>query len=154
MQVAPVAVACPDAVYLAVRVIEDHVLANAVAGHDLALPPGQYQLSLVSLHLEISRVPVLAEPHELSLVVDNHRTVLPGALLRGDEDVARSGVVRLRGYLYGRRAKLWTPLDASGRSSPRSGASGKSGDSANPLYTLACSVARNQPLQGLGTSVA
>src|SRR4029450_7564962 len=107
MQVALVAVARPDPAYLVVRAIEDHVLANAVAGHDLALPPGQCWLSLVGLHLEIRRVPVLAEPHELPLVVDDHRTVLPGALLRGDKDVARSSVLRLSGYLDGGRAKLW-----------------------------------------------
>ena len=59
MQVPAVAVASLDPGHLAVGVVEDHVLAYAVPGHDLALPPGEHRLAPVGLHLEVRRVPVL-----------------------------------------------------------------------------------------------
>src|SRR5215211_5678646 len=82
---------------LAVRGIEDHILADAVPGRDLALPPGERRLTLVVLHLEVSRGLVVTEPHELPKVVDYHWTVLASSFLQGGEDVAGGGVfVRLR----------------------------------------------------------
>jgi hypothetical protein len=109
VQVPTVTVARADTSYLTVGVIEDHILADAVSGRDLALPPGEHRSTLVVLHLEVSRGPVVAKPHELSLFVDYHRAVLAGALLQSGEDVAGSGVVvRLRrSHLDGGRAKLW-----------------------------------------------
>jgi hypothetical protein len=95
--------------YLAVRAIEDHVLADAVASHDPALPPGEHGPALVVLHLEVSRGTVLAKPHELPKVIDYHRAVLACALLQSGEDVSGGSIaVRLRcSQLDGGRAKLW-----------------------------------------------
>src|ERR687897_124080 len=47
VQVPTVTVARAHPGYLTVRVIEDHVLADAVPGHDPALPPGEHGLTLV-----------------------------------------------------------------------------------------------------------
>src|SRR5919107_4807566 len=83
--------------YLTVGVVEDHVLADAVPGRDLALPPSEHGSAFVVLPLEVSRGPVPAKPHELTLVVDYHWTVLSGPFLQSSEDVAGGGVVvRLR----------------------------------------------------------
>src|SRR5688500_9754502 len=108
VQIAPLPVARFHPGYLTVRAVEDHVLAYAVPCYDLAFPPGEYRLPPVALHLEVRRVPVLAEPHELSQVVDDHRTVLPGALLSGHKDVAGGGAARPLVYLDGGRAEFRT----------------------------------------------
>src|SRR5215203_1388488 len=98
MQISPVAIARAHPGYLAVRVVEDHILAGAVPGHDLTLPPGEHGPPSVALHLEVPGGAVLAIPHELPLAVYDHGAVLACALLQGDEDVAGVGVVvRLRG---------------------------------------------------------
>ena len=97
MEVPAVAVARAYPGYLMVGVIEDHILAHAMSGRDLALPPGEHGPAMVVLQLEVSRGPVLAKPHELPNVIDYHRAVLPGALLQSDEDVPGSGIfARLR----------------------------------------------------------
>ena len=116
---APLAVARFHPGYLTVRAVEDHVLAYAVPGYDLALPPGENRLAPVALHLEVRRVPVLAEPHELSQVVDDQRSVLPGAQLRGDKDVAgavrASSLSRRRGgWRSGRERKVFTSSGEAG----------------------------------------
>src|SRR5919112_2224832 len=113
VQVALVAVASLDPPYLPVRVVEDHVLPDAVSGHDPTLPPGQHRLTPVALHLEVCCVPVFAEPDNPSEVVDDHRSILPGTLLRGHEDVARCSVVRLDGYLDARGAEIRTRAEGS-----------------------------------------
>src|SRR5215216_4165721 len=97
VEVPAVAVARAYPGYLMVGVIEDHILAHAMSGRDLALPPGEHGPAMVVLQLEVSRGPVLAKPHELPNVIDYHRAVLPGALLQSDEDVPESGIfARLR----------------------------------------------------------
>src|SRR5215208_201267 len=97
VEVPTVTVARAHPGYLTVRVIEDHIRADTVPGHDLALPPGEHGPTPVVLHLEVPCGPVLAIPHELTLVVDYHWTVLSGPFLQSSEDVAGGGVVvRLR----------------------------------------------------------
>src|SRR5215218_7905455 len=106
VQVSPVAVARADAGHLAVRVVEDHVLADAVPGHDLTLPPGEHGSPPVALDPEVPGRAVLAIPYELPLVVDDHRAVLACALLQGDEDVAGGGAGSPPPHLDGGRAKV------------------------------------------------
>ena len=83
MQVPRVAVARSDSAHLAVGVVEDHVLAFAMALDHDAVPPGEHWSAPIVLHLEVPGARVLAKPHYLSVVVEDHRTVLPGALLDG-----------------------------------------------------------------------
>src|SRR5215208_398574 len=92
VEVPTVTVARAHSGYLTVRAIEDHILADAVPGRDLALPPSEHGPAFVVLHLEVPCGSVPAKPHELPLVIDNHWTVLAGSFLQGGEDVARSGV--------------------------------------------------------------
>src|SRR5918992_375092 len=101
-----------DPGYLTVGGIEDDILAHAVPCRDLALPPGEHGPALVVLHLEVSRGPVLAKPHELSLVIHYHRAVLPVTLLQGGKDVSGGSVaVRFRSsHLDGGRTKLWARM--------------------------------------------
>src|SRR5215208_5296695 len=105
MVVALVAVAGPDPLYLPIRAVADHVLALTKACV-VPLPPGEYLLALVSLHLEVERVFLFItlegmEPYRLTAVVDDHRGVLagaasPGFFLRGDEDVTWGRTASLR----------------------------------------------------------
>ncbi len=81
VQVAFEAIARADPCYLCVRVVEDHVLADAVPRDDPALPPGEHGPALVVLRLEVPRGRVLGEPHEPPSVVEDHRSMLPCALL-------------------------------------------------------------------------
>src|SRR5215213_9160053 len=91
-----VAVAGSEPGYLAIGMIEDHVLALAKACV-VALPPGEHLLALVSLHLEVERVLLIItlqrmEPYRLPPIVEDQRGVFAGAprlgfFLRGDEDV-------------------------------------------------------------------
>jgi len=106
VEVPTVTVARANPGHLTVGVIEDHIFAHAVPGRDLALPPGEHGPAPVVLHLEVSRGPVLAKPHDLPAIIDYYRTVSPGTLLESDEDVPCGGVfVRLRcGHLDGGRA--------------------------------------------------
>src|SRR5918993_2367761 len=108
VEVPTVIVARTHSGYLTVRAIEDHILADAVPGRDLALPPSEHGSAFVVLHLEVPCGPVPAKPHELPLVIDNHWTVLSGALLQSDEDVPRSDLfVRLRcSHLDGGRTQV------------------------------------------------
>src|SRR5215217_4247972 len=106
VEVPTVTVARAHPACLAVRGIEDHILADAVPGRDLALPPGEHRSAFVVLHLEVSRGPVVTEPHEMPLVVDYHWTVLACTLLESDEDVDRSGALRSLSHLDGGRAKV------------------------------------------------
>src|SRR5918911_1043583 len=99
-----VAVAGAEAGYLAVGLVEDHILVYPVH-------PGKHGVAAVALHFEVVRasVPSLqgTEPHHLPAIVDDHRAALPSAaLLRGYEDVAGGCVVRLLGYLDGGRAEV------------------------------------------------
>src|SRR5829696_5723361 len=99
-----VAVSGAEAGYLAVGMVEDHILVYPVH-------PGKHGLAAVALHFEVVRasVPSLqgTEPHHLPAIVDDHRAALPSdALLRGNEDVAGGCVVRLSGYLDGGRAEV------------------------------------------------
>src|SRR5215204_6882214 len=117
MVVSLVAVAGPDPSYLAVGVVADHVLTLAKACV-VALPPGEHRLSLVGLHLEVELVLLIIalkgmEPYRLPPIVEDHRCVLartarPRLLLRGDEDVTRRRTLRLRPYLDGGWAEIWT----------------------------------------------
>src|SRR5215203_5596992 len=98
------AVACTEALYLAVGVIEDHVVA-------WYLPPGKDGSSPVGLHLEVHRAPMRAlqgtEPHHLPAIVEDHGTALPSpALPRSDEDVAGGSAVRLHDHINSGRAKV------------------------------------------------
>src|SRR5215208_7054957 len=104
--VVPVAaVAGAEAGYLAVGMVEDHVLVYPVH-------PGKHGLAAVALHFEVVRasVPSLqgTQPHYLASIVDDHRAALPSAtLLRGDEDVAGGCVgAGLLGHLDDGRAKV------------------------------------------------
>src|SRR5215217_1424543 len=106
VEVSLVAVARAHPACLAVRVIEDYVFAYAVPGRDLALPPGEHRSAPVALHFEVPGGAVLAIPHELPLLVDDHRAVLACTLLQGDEDVDRSGALRPLSHLDGGRAKV------------------------------------------------
>src|SRR5918998_5841704 len=99
-----VAVASTEPGYLAVGVIEDHVLVNPVH-------PGKHWFAPVGLHLEVVRASICArqgtEPHHLPTIVEDHRAALPsGAFLRSDEDVAGGCVVRPCGHLDGGWAKV------------------------------------------------
>src|SRR5215211_1462657 len=112
-----VAVACPEAGYLAVGMVKDHVLALAGAGV-MALPPSKHRLPFVGLHLEVERVLFVValqgmKPHRLTAVVDNQRGILtgparPGFFLRGDEDVTGGRTASLRPYLEDWRPELRT----------------------------------------------
>src|SRR5215212_1188276 len=115
-----VSVAGPEPLYLAVGVVADDVLALAVAGV-ASLPPGQNRLPLVRLRFEVHHVHILvlqeAQPHGLSIVVEDHapvlpRTVLVGSVLRGDKDAARSGIARRRGHLDDRGVEIRTRAEA------------------------------------------
>src|SRR5215204_3715797 len=97
-------VARTEALYLAVGVIEDHVVA-------WYLPPGKDGSSPVGLHLEVHRAPMRAlqgtEPHHLPAIVEDHGTALPSpALPRSNEDVAGGSVVSLHGHINSGRAKV------------------------------------------------
>jgi hypothetical protein len=81
VQVSPVAAARPDPGHLPVRVVQDHVLADAVPLYDPALPPDEHRSAPIVLYLEVRRVLVLAEPHGLTTLVEDHGAVLPSALL-------------------------------------------------------------------------
>ena len=77
----------------------------------IRLSPGEHRSTPVVLHLEVHSAFAGAlqgmEPHHLRVVVEDYRATLSGtALLRGDEDVAGGGIVRLNGYLDGGGAKL------------------------------------------------
>jgi hypothetical protein len=108
VEVPTVTVARAHPGYLTVGVIEDHVLTHAVPGRDLALPPAEHGLTLIVLHFEVPRGPILAKPHELPSVVDYHRAVLPSTLFESDEDVPCGSIfARLRStHLDGGRAKV------------------------------------------------
>src|SRR5919112_555289 len=108
VEVPTVTVARAHSGYLTVRAIEDHILADAVPGRDLALPPGEYGSAFVVLHLEVPCGLVPAKPQRLPKVIDYHWAVLPSTLFYGDEDGPCSGVlVRLRcSYLDGRRTQV------------------------------------------------
>src|ERR687894_3008117 len=93
--------------YLAVGMVADHVLALAVA-RVASFPPGEHRLTLVRLDLEVHHIHILvlqeAQPHGLSVVIEDHasvlpRTGLPGPVLRGDEDVAGSSIMLPRDHL-------------------------------------------------------
>src|SRR5215208_7942919 len=105
--VVPVAaVASLDPCYLAVGMVEDHVLVYPIH-------PGKHALAAVALHLEVVRASVPAlqgtEPHHLAAIVDDHRAALTSdALLRGNEEVAGGCVVRLLSHLDDGRAKVRT----------------------------------------------
>jgi hypothetical protein len=112
--VARVAVPRSEPPHLPVGAVEDDVLALAVAGV-VADPPGEHRLAPVPLHLEVHHVQILvlqeAQPHGLSVVVEDHASVLPrtvllGSVLRGDEDAARSGIARRRTHRNDRRAEV------------------------------------------------
>src|SRR5215211_7898397 len=128
MMVSLVAVACSEPGYLAVGMVEDHVLALAKAGV-VALPPGEHPLSLVGLHLEVESVFLIIalkgmEPYWLPAIVEDHRCVLartarPRLLLRGDEDVTRRRTLRLRPYLDGGWAEIWTRTEGPRLLPPR-----------------------------------
>src|SRR5215204_926028 len=115
MMVSLVAIAGPEPGYLAVGMVEDHVLALAEACV-VSLPPGEHRLSPVCLDLEVERVFLFitlegVEPYWLPAIVNDQRSVLAGParpwlLLRGDEDVTWGRTVRLRPYLDGWRAEL------------------------------------------------
>src|SRR5918994_2917753 len=114
--VALVAVGGPEAGYLVIGMVEDHVLALAVTSMQ-SLPPGEHRLSLVCLRSESHHIYALvlqeAQPHGLSGVVEDHasvlpRTGLPGSVLRGDEDVAGSSIARLLDHLDDRRVEIRT----------------------------------------------
>jgi hypothetical protein len=98
VQVPAVAVVRADPAHLAVGVVEDDVLALAVALDHRAFPTGENGTAPVALRFEVPRARVLAEPHGPPSVVEHHRSVLPGALLDGQEDVAQGGIVRLRDH--------------------------------------------------------
>src|SRR5215208_293156 len=111
-----IAVAGPYPCYLPVGAIEDHVLALAVTRME-SLPPGEHRLSLVCLRPEVHDIHILvlqeAQPHGLSVVVEDHAPILPrtglfGPVFRGDEDEAWSSIARLRGHLDDRRAEIRT----------------------------------------------
>src|ERR687894_1304404 len=93
--------------YLAVGMVADHVLALAVARME-SLPPGEHRLTLVRMYLEVHHIHILvlqeAQPHGLSVVIEEHASVLPraglpGPVLRGDEDVAGSSIMLPRDHL-------------------------------------------------------
>src|SRR5919112_13962 len=90
-------------------------------GHDPTLPPAEHRFTPVALHLEVRRVPVLAEPDDPPEVVEDHRAVLPCPLLRGHEDIAWCSVVRLLGYLDTRGAEIRTRAEGSYFIRPRRG---------------------------------
>src|SRR5919107_5871679 len=111
-----VAVSGRKAGYLTVGAVEDHVVALSVAGVE-PLPPGEHRFSPVRLSPEVHHVPFLVlqqvQPHGLSVVAEDHATVLPrtlliGSVLRGDEDVAEGSIVRLFGRLDNRRVEIRT----------------------------------------------
>jgi len=104
MQVSAVAVTRADPRYFAVRVIEDHIRADAMPVDDASLPPGQDASAPVVLHLEVPCGRVLPEPHQLPQVVDYHRAVLTGAHLQGYEAVSRRSAGLLRDHLDRGRA--------------------------------------------------
>src|SRR5829696_2123465 len=106
VQVTLVAVARAHPGYLAVGVVEDDVLADAVAQNYPAFPPGEHGPAPVALDPEVPRGAVLAKPYELPLVVDDHRAVLACALLQGEEHVVRRGALRLHRNLDCCRAKV------------------------------------------------
>ncbi len=106
VQVPKVAVASADPGYLLVRVIEEDILADAVPVNDPTLPPGEHGSTLVVLQFEVPRGPVLAKPHELPEVIDQHRAVLTGALLQRDKDVSGGRSRSLFGHLDGCRAQV------------------------------------------------
>src|ERR687889_610859 len=98
------AVAGAEAGYLAVGMVEDHVLVYPVH-------PGEHALATVALHFEVVRASESAlqrtEPHHLPAIVDYQRAALTNvSLLRADEDVARGCVVRLSGYFDGGWAEV------------------------------------------------
>src|SRR5215211_1876275 len=104
--VSPVSVARFDPLYLAVGTVEDYVLPDAGPGPYLALPPSQHRLAPIMLHLEVQRIQTIAEPDGPSHVVDDHRSVLSTAYLRGDKDVSRGPAPRPRGHRYGGRLEV------------------------------------------------
>src|ERR671913_39764 len=127
--VALVSVLGPEAGYFAVGAIEDDVLALAVACME-SLPPGEHPLSLVGLRSEGHHIHILvlqeAQPHGLSVVVENHASVLPRtglfwSVLRGDEDVAASSISRLLDHLDDRRVEIKTPAEISSLAPPAGG---------------------------------
>src|SRR5215208_2657630 len=115
-----VAVGSRKAGYLAVGAIQDHVLALAVSCV-VSLPPGEHHLTLVCLRPEVHHIHTLvlqeAQPHGLSVVVEDHAPVLPrtgltGSVLRGDEDVAGSSITPPRDHLDDRRVEIRTRAEA------------------------------------------
>src|SRR5215217_2931532 len=118
--------------YLAVGAVEDHVVALSVSCVE-SLPPGEYRLSFVRLRPEVHHVPILVlqqvQPHGLSVVAEDHATVLPrtfliGSVLRGDKDVAEGSIVRLFGRLDNRRVEIRTRAETP-RLSHRGGRGGR-----------------------------
>ncbi len=82
-----------------VAAIEDHVLAAPVTESRAALPPRQHGLPAVALHAEEGRrqrARHRVKPDDMPRVVDDHRAVLAGAALDGEEDVARGGAAARR----------------------------------------------------------
>ena len=59
-----------------------------------ALPPGEHRPVPVALHPKVPHAPVLVESYKPSEVVDDHRAVLHGAVLQGNEDITRSRIAR------------------------------------------------------------
>src|SRR5215212_907307 len=127
-----VAVSGRKAGYLAVGAVEDHVVALSVARVE-PLPPGEHRLSPVRLRPEVHDIPSLVlqqvQPHGLSVVTEDYATVLPRtvlvrSVLRGYEDVAESGIVRLFGRLDDRRVEIRARAEAP-RLSHRGGRGGR-----------------------------
>src|SRR5215203_6921536 len=109
-----VAVASPDPGYLTIGMVEDHVLALAVASVE-SLPPGEYRLTLVFLDLEGEsiglRILQRMEPDRLTAGVDYKRCILGGSLLSWplfwrDEDVAGGRARQIRVHLDGGRTEI------------------------------------------------
>ena len=115
-----VAVAGPHAFYLPVGMVADDAFALAEAGV-AAHPPCQHGLALVLLQLEVHHVQGLVcqqvQPHGLSLVVQDHASILTGMglvgpVFRGDEDQAGSGISWRPGHGDDRRAEIRARAEA------------------------------------------
>src|SRR5215210_1558501 len=115
-----IAVGGPYPLYLPIGVVQDHVLALAVA-RMLPLPPGEHLLPLVRLSFEVHHIHILvlqeAQPYGLSVIVEDHATVLPGtglpwSVLRRDEDAARRRAREVRVHLDDRRVEIRARAEA------------------------------------------
>ena len=63
------------------------------AGDQRILPPGEHRLAFVLLHAEVRRARALRrqrlEPDERAVFVEDHRPVLAGTGVGGEEEIAR-----------------------------------------------------------------